>query len=135
MDTKSIKTLIRILEDSHLESLSYKEGNVEIVLTKAALSTAPVVASAVAPTPVAAAPQMKNTVNSPLVGIFYSRSAPDKEPFVAVGNRVEKGDILCIIEAMKVMNEIKADKSGTIQKVLVEDGAMVEFDQPLFSIG
>lgn len=74
------------------------------------------------------------TFKSPMIGTFYRRPAPDKPPFVEVGTHVNKGDVLCIIEAMKLFNEIESDVSGTIEKILVEDGSPVEYDQPLFLI-
>lgn len=70
-----------------------------------------------------------------MVGVFYSAPAPDRPPFVSVGDTVNKGDVICIIEAMKIMNEITADESGTITEILVENGDVVEYDQPLFKIG
>lgn len=73
-------------------------------------------------------------VNSPMVGVFYAASAPDKEPYVTVGSKVKKGDVLCLIEAMKLMNEVTADQSGEIVKICVENGQVVEFGQPLFMI-
>lgn len=74
------------------------------------------------------------TVKSPIVGTFYKASSPDSDPFVSVGSKVSKGDTLCIVEAMKIMNEIEAEFSGTVQDILIEDGQAVEFDQPLFVI-
>lgn len=73
-------------------------------------------------------------VNSPMVGVFYAASAPDKEPYVSVGSKVKKGDVLCLIEAMKLMNEVTAEQSGEIVKICVENGQVVEFGQPLFMI-
>ena len=134
MDTKNIKTLIKILEDSGLESLSYKEGEVEINLTKSAPSQRVIEKTGASEAVEASPVQKEATINSPLVGVFYSKSAPDKEAFAKPGNQVSAGDTICIVEAMKVMNEIKSDRAGIIKKVLVEDGAMVEFDQPLFVI-
>lgn len=133
MNTENIKKLIKILEESGLESLSYKENDVEISISKG--SAAPVAALAES-VPVAASPAVakEDALTSPLVGIFYLRPSPDAEPFVKEGRAVQKGDTICIIEAMKVMNEIKAKKSGTVQKIMVGDGAMVEFGQPLFLI-
>ena len=138
MDTDSVKKLIKILEESGLESLTYKSNDVEISLSKGhAAHAAPI--HAVLPQAQQVAPVItpengKNTVKSPLVGIFYGRPSPEQESFVQPGTKVKAGDVLCIIEAMKVMNEIKANTSGVIQEVLVEDGEMVEFEQPLFTI-
>ena len=136
MNTENIRTLISILEESGLESLSYKEDGVEISLSKGAALRGVVPMEAVGSVPMAAAAPVSNEslVQSPLVGIYYSKPAPDKDAFVKVGTQVQAGDVLCIIEAMKVMNEIRAEKAGVISKILVEDGAMVEFDQPLFAM-
>lgn len=76
-----------------------------------------------------------DVVNSPIVGTFYRAPSPDDEPFVKVGDSIDKGETLCIVEAMKIMNEIESDYSGEVKKILVEDGEAVEFDQPLFIIG
>lgn len=138
MDTDSVKKLIKILEESGLESLSYKSKDMEISLSKGhATSSMPhhaVLPQMQQAVPVIAPENGKNTVKSPLVGIFYGRPSPEEDCFVKPGMQVKAGDVLCIIEAMKVMNEIKASTSGIIQETLVEDGEMVEFEQPLFLI-
>lgn len=99
---------------------------------------APVVASVPAPAPAPAAPAAAapagHTVRAPIIGTFYRTPAPDAAPFVEVGSRVQKGQVLCIIEAMKLMNEIESDVSGTVRQVLVEHGKPVEYDQPLFVV-
>ena len=139
MNTDDVKKLIKILEESGLESLTYKTKEMEISLSKGQ-SVQPAQMQAVLPQtqnppPVIAPGDSKKTVKSPLVGIFYSRPSPEQESFVKLGMQVKTGDVLCVIEAMKVMNEIKANTSGVIQEMLVEDGEMVEFEQPLFVIG
>ena len=101
----------------------------------AATATAPAAAAAPAADAAPAAPKLNGTVvRSPMVGTFYRASSPEAKPFVDVGQTVKKGDILCIVEAMKMMNHIEAEASGTIGQVLVENGQPVEFDQPLFTI-
>lgn len=132
---KDIQKLIEILEKSDLEVLEYKNDQFEVKLKKA--SHAPVVQNVAMPVSektVALEAALENTINAPLVGVFYSKQSPDKPAFVSKGMHVESGDILCIIEAMKVMNEIKATTSGVIEEILVKDGDAVSFDQPLFKI-
>ena len=100
-------------------------------------ATAPVVPAAVESAPAApAAPVADNskTIDAPIVGVFYAASAPGKAPYVSVGKKVKKGDVVCIIEAMKCMNEIQAEEDGEIVEVLVKDGELVEYGQPLFKI-
>lgn len=135
MNTKDIKQLIEILEASTLESLAYKNENFEIELKKPAVYT-PIIpnnqhsgGTYVEPVPV-----LEGEVKSPLVGVFYSKSTPDSDAFVRVGEHVEKGKVLCIIEAMKVMNEIKAPHSGVVKNILLKDGDTVGYDQVLFEI-
>lgn len=104
-----------------------------------AAAPAPVAAAAVATTPAAAAAPANDdakyiTVKSPMIGTFYRSAGPDKEPFVTVGNSISKGDTICIIEAMKLFNEIESEVSGKIVKVLVDDASPVEYDQPLFLV-
>ena len=136
MDTDGVKKLIKILEESGLESLTYKTKDVEISLSKGHAVQHEKIQTVVPQmhTPAVLAKDEGDAVKSPLVGIFYGRPSPEQESFVKPGMQVKKGDILCIIEAMKVMNEIKANTSGIVQEVLVEDGEMVEYEQPLFII-
>ena len=94
------------------------------------VAAAPEVAPAVEAAPAAAG----RTIKSPMVGVFYAAPSPEKPAFVSVGSRVKKGDTVCIIEAMKIMNEITAEESGTITEILVNNGDVVEFDQPLFTV-
>lgn len=136
MSIKEVKKLMELLEKSNLDSIEYKDENFEVKLKKPSMvQSAPLLSSA---------PQVElikeetsdlyETINAPLVGVFYSKPSPDKDAYVTKGKQVSEGDILCIIEAMKVMNEIKATKSGIIEEILVNDGDAVSFDQPLFKI-
>lgn len=142
---KEIKELISLLEDSTLSVLEVQNGENKVRLEKAAATVAvaapvataaPAAAPAPAPTPEApAAPaEAGKTISAPIVGVFYAAPSPDSEPYVSVGKRVKKGDVVCIIEAMKCMNEIQAEEDGEITAVLATNGELVEFGQPLFSI-
>ena len=152
MDIRKVKKLIELLEESGIDELEICEGEESVRISRHSnkqpqYAAQPVYAAAPAPAPVAApaappaaaaapaAPALTgNVVRSPMVGTFYRASSPDAKPFVEVGQSVKKGDILCIVEAMKMMNHIEAEASGTIGQVLVENGHPVEFDQPLFTI-
>lgn len=141
-----IKELISVLEDSTLSVLELqKEDGSKIKLEK----PQQIIAQTVAPQPVAvqapveqsSAPATQNTavesgrtIKAPIVGVFYSASAPGAKPFVSVGDVVKKGEVVCIIEAMKCMNEIQAEEDGEIVEVLAKDGDLVEYDQPVFRI-
>ncbi|WP_159648757.1 acetyl-CoA carboxylase biotin carboxyl carrier protein [Erysipelothrix aquatica] len=137
MNIDDIKQLIDILETSGLESLTYKNQDFEIALQKPVTNTfvpSQAIAQAViAPVNSEPAPAT-NAMTSPLVGVYYSKPSPDAPEFVKVGQTVKVGDILCIIEAMKVMNEIKATQAGVVKEIYVSEGATVDFDQPLFVI-
>jgi len=148
MDIRKIKKLIELLEESGIAELEIKEGeeSVRISRQSAAVQTmapqmqmmapqqaAPIAAPAVPAVAVAEA-EIGHQVKSPMVGTFYSAASPTSGPFVVQGQQVNSGDTLCIIEAMKMMNQIEADKSGKIKAILVEDGSPVEFDQVLFII-
>ena len=138
MELEKIASLSQILNDGGLTLLEVEEGNLRIRLEKnsttvitAAPSTAPagaVVNPENITSPVAAAPKEAagKAILSPMVGVFYQAASPTSEPFVAVGKRVAKGDVLCIIEAMKLMNEIKASVSGTIKKIYAKDGMTIK---------
>lgn len=131
MDTEKIKEIISIFENSKISSMDLEEGSFKIRLEKKdtiTVSHAPV-------TQEESAQEHKQTLNSPLVGTFYASLKPGQDALVKVGQRIHKGDVLCIIEAMKAMNEMKAQKDGVIQEILVQDGQMVEYDQPLFVLG
>lgn len=146
MNVKIIEELARVMKENDLTALEVEEEGLSVKLEKkpevgAVLSAAPAKASA--PFAPAAAdgaeapvPQKEagTLVISPTVGVFYAASSPDSKPFVEVGDHVKKGDILCIIEAMKLMNEIPAEMDGTIAEICVSNGQVVEYNQPLFRI-
>ncbi len=151
MDIRKIKKLIEIIEDSDVTEIEISEGEESVRISRLTASTtvavapAPVAATAApapaaAPTPAAetadaAAPAVSgHVVKSPMVGTFYRAASPGGTPFVEVGQKVSVGDTLCIIEAMKILNQIESDASGTIKQILVEDAQPVEYDQPLFII-
>ena len=144
MDIRKIKKLIEIIEESDIAELEIKEGEESIRISR--YSAAPA-AVAYAPAPVAAAPAAAasaavpaeekitgHVVKSPMVGTFYRSASPGTKVFTEVGQSVQVGDTLCIIEAMKILNQIESDKSGTITKILVENAEPVEYGQPLFII-
>lgn len=137
---EEIKELIAILEESSLSVLEIqKEDGSKVHLEKPqavqqiVTAQAPAQAPAVAQAPAPATPC--KAIKAPIVGVFYVAPAPDAEPYVSVGKQVKKGDTVCIIEAMKCMNEIQAEEDGTITEILAKDGDLVEYGQPLFSIG
>jgi len=150
MDIRKVKKLIELLEQSNINELEINEGDESVRISRGA--TAVTYAAAPAPAPVAAAPApvaapaaveaaapaseelAGHAVKSPMVGTFYASPAPDSPPFITVGQTVAAGDVICIIEAMKMMNQIEADKAGTIGAILIEDGEAVEFDQPIVTI-
>lgn len=132
MYKKEINELIEILEESKLETLHYKDSKFELKLTKETKKDAQH-----APVQVVSTQESvikEETVDAPLVGVFYSRPSEDQVPYVTLGAHVQEGDILCIIEAMKVMNEIKAPKSGTIEKIYLSDGEAVSYGDALYKI-
>ena len=142
MDIRKVKKLIELLEESGIDELEIKEGEESVRISRhskqPAYAPQPMYAPAPAPVaaPVAAAaPKLNGTVaRSPMVGTFYRAASPTSGNFVEVGQTVKKGDILCIVEAMKMMNHIEAEASGVIESILVENGQPVEYDQPLFTI-
>ncbi len=151
MDIRKVKKLIELLEESNINELEITEGEESVRISRgmpavayaapAPAAPAPAIAAPVTAAPVAApavAPASEalagHVVRSPMVGSFYGSPAPGSPTFVTVGQTVAQGDVLCIIEAMKMMNQIEADKAGTIGAILVEDGEPVEFDQPMFTI-
>ena len=148
MDIRKVKKLIELLEESGVAEIEIKEGEESVRISRQSQQPAAMPAAApmapqapAAPTPAAEAPAAEassepsgETINSPMVGTFYRASSPDASPFVDVGTTVKKGDTLCIIEAMKMFNQIEAEVDGTIKSVLVENGQPVEYDQPLFVI-
>ncbi len=146
MDLRKLKTLIDLVSESNISELEITEaeGKVRIVKASAPGTAMPMMMMAPAPAPGVAAPaaavapaepvETGHAVTSPMVGTFYRASSPGSKPLAEVGQAVKEGESICIIEAMKIMNEIEADKSGTITRVLVEDGRAVEFGQALFVI-
>ncbi len=150
MDIRKVKKLIELLEESGIDELEIHEGEESVRISRHSKQAAmpqhyyapPPSAPAPAAAPVAAAPMIEpapaepsgHLVRSPMVGTFYRSPSPAAGSFVEVGHSVKAGDVLCIVEAMKMMNHIEADKSGVIQAILADNGQPVEFDQPLFSI-
>lgn len=157
MDIKDIQNLIRFVSKAEVAEVSIKQEDIEIkIKTLHGISNQPVaqsfyvpqpgqapVAQAAAPAPVAstesAAPATEEnsnyiTVKSPMIGTFYRASGPGKDPFISVGDTIAPGKVLCIVEAMKLFNEIESEVSGKIVKILVDDATPVEYDQPLFLV-
>ncbi len=146
MDLRKIKTLIELVESSGIAELEISEGEERVRISRSVaqpqqMYVPPVTASAPPPsattpaTPVPPAISEGHIVKSPMVGSFYRCPSPGAKSFVEVGQAVKEGETLCIIEAMKLLNEIEADKSGIIKAILVENGHAVEYGQPLFIIG
>ena len=155
MDLRKLKTLIDLVSESNISELEITEADGKVRIVKsdghapaayaAPVAMAPVAApggpaaAAPAPTAASAAPapaviENGHIVKSPMVGTFYRASSPGSKPFAELGQQVKEGEPICIIEAMKIMNEIEADKSGTVTKILCENGQAVEYGQPLFVI-
>lgn len=152
MDIKDIKRIVELMKENELSEFELAEEGFRISLRRkgfgvepqvvmtpmhaAAPAVAPVAAPAAAPAAAAPAPAPTNLIEikSPMVGTFYRSSSPESEPFVGLGKEVDQESVVCIIEAMKVMNEIKAEVKGTIRKILVENATSVEFGQPLFLV-
>ena len=150
MDLRKLKTLIELVENSGIAELELTEGEEHVRISRSSsvaapmqqyyaaapqAAPAPAAAAAAAAAPAAPAVPEGHVVKSPMVGSFYRSPSPGAKSFVDVGQNVNEGDTLCIIEAMKLLNEIEADKSGVIKAILVENGQAVEFGQPLFIIG
>jgi acetyl-CoA carboxylase biotin carboxyl carrier protein len=150
MDLRKLKKLIDLVEESGIAELEITEGEEKVKIVKGGVVSMTPAASAPPPPVVAAAAEAKpaatavpaaetppegHVVKSPMVGTFYRAASPDAKPFVEVGEVVKEGQTICIVEAMKLMNEIEADASGTIKAILVENGQPVEYGQPLFVIG
>jgi acetyl-CoA carboxylase biotin carboxyl carrier protein len=148
MDLRKLKTLIDLVSESNVSELEITEAEGKVRIVKGGTAVvqqmaAPVVMAAApavaAAGPVAAAPAVAeasagHVVKSPMVGTFYRSASPGAKAFVEVGSQVKEGDTICIIEAMKILNEIEADKSGTITQILTDNGQAVEYGQPLFVI-
>ena len=149
MDLRKLKTLIELVEGSGIAELEISEGEERVRITRTVAAAQQIYAPAPQPVaaPVASQPAAPaaepakpaapegHVVKSPMVGTFYRSASPGSKPFVDVGQNVNSGDTLCIIEAMKLLNEIDADQTGVIKAILVENGQPVEFGQPLFVIG
>jgi acetyl-CoA carboxylase biotin carboxyl carrier protein len=153
MDLRKLKTLIDLVSDSNVSELEITEAEGTVRIVKSAPAPVAMVTQMAAPVPVAVAAPVANvpaaapasaapavdvetghTVKSPMVGTFYRASSPGAKAFAEVGQQVKEGETICIIEAMKILNEIEADKSGTITKILAENGQAVEYGAPLFII-
>lgn len=152
MDLRKLKKLIDLVEESGIAEIEVTEGEEKVRITRTTAAAAPIyatpapaaaapVAAPVAAAPAAAAPaaapaarDLSNAQKSPMVGTFYRAPGPNAAAFVEVGQQVKAGDTLCIIEAMKLMNEIEAEKSGVVKEILVENGTPVEYGEPLFII-
>jgi acetyl-CoA carboxylase biotin carboxyl carrier protein len=149
MDIRKVKKLIELLEESNLTEIEIVEGEESVRLSRGSSLAPPPqyqlpAASPPSPPPAAAPPPAQReeeaaipegeVVRSPMVGTYYASPSPEAEPFVALGQKVSEGETLCIIEAMKMFNQIEADLSGTVVAILAENGQPVEFDQPLFVI-
>lgn len=157
MDLKLIKNILNLISDSDVDEVAIEEGDFKIKVKKTgtveqvtysqpmapaqpaapaapAQSQAPSAGASESASSDAGSSAKGDTVKSPIVGTFYKAASPDSDPFVSVGSKVSKGDTLCIVEAMKIMNEIEAEFGGTVQEILIDDGQAVEFDQPLFII-
>lgn len=148
MDLRKLKTLIDLVSESNISELEITEAEGKVRIVKAGLAApavaavpvqaVPVAAPAAVAAPVAAAPAEPAVtgfvVKSPMVGTFYRSASPGGSPFVEVGQKVNEGDVICIIEAMKILNEIEADRAGTVSKILCENGQAVEYGQPLVVI-
>ena len=153
MDIRKVKKLIELLEASSVDEIEIKEGEESVRISRNTAATVMAAAPAMMPAPAmpqapapaaaaapasapepAAASGAENALRSPMVGTFYRSPSPDAAAFVEVGQSVRAGDVLCIVEAMKMMNQIEADRAGTVTAIHVENGEPVEFDQPLITI-
>jgi len=150
MDLRKIKKLIELLEESGIAEIEVKEGEESIKLSRASQVQQPIVNTQAYDVPAPISPAIEkpiqkdepksdpisdgDTIDSPMVGTFYRAASPDSKPFVEKGQKVNKGDTVCILEAMKMMNQVTAEQAGTITEILVEDSEPVEFGQPLFII-
>ncbi|MEC7677168.1 MAG: acetyl-CoA carboxylase biotin carboxyl carrier protein [Pseudomonadota bacterium] len=152
MDLRKIKKLMELLEESGIAEIEVKEGEESIKLSRNISSTTNMQVPQVIQQPVQTSQpptnqqaseigvnavdnlkkEKRNTVNSPMVGTFYASASPESKPFVTIGQSVKKGDTLCILEAMKMMNQVQAESDGKIVEILVDNAEPVEFDQPLF---
>lgn len=155
MDIRKVKKLIELIDESGVSEIEIKEGEESVRISRGAIAQVQPTMAAPSHFISAPAPHINNTsaaaassetkekeddfidghqVSSPMVGTFYRASSPGATPFTEVGSKVKVGDVLCIVEAMKMLNQIEADKAGTVKAILVENGEPVEYDQPLFVI-
>lgn len=150
MDLRKLKTLIDLVSDSNVSELEITEAEGKVRIVKSMGVAAPVMMQQAVPVAAQAAPVAApvaavdaalapaapagHAVKSPMVGTFYRSSSPGSAPFIQIGSVVKEGDTLCIIEAMKILNEIESDKSGTVTQILCENGQAVEYGQPLFIV-
>lgn len=142
MDLDLLREIIDLVAESGVSEIEIEEDGVRIMVRKDPPAAAVPIQTVIQPAPTDQAPESGATstaptgteVRAPIVGTFYLAPSPEADPFVSVGDQVEPGDVLCIIEAMKLMNEIESEVSGTVRKVLVENASPIEFDQPLFII-
>ncbi len=151
MDINQIRKLMRLIQNSDVTEIEVTEGEQTVRISRrgatpdvqhymmpqpqfASAPAAPAPAASPAPAAPAAAEESVNVVSSPMVGTFYRASSPDAEPFVSEGSKVKKGDTLCVIEAMKLMNEIEAEYAGIVEKILVDNATPLEYGQPMFVI-
>jgi len=150
MDIRKVKKLIELLEESDIAEIEIKEGEESVRISRNSTSAPPPMiyqtpfAPAPAPAPAPATPTKEaeaaapvsnvNDVHSPMVGTFYRSPSPSSPPFVEVGTHVKVGDVVCVVEAMKMMNQIEADHAGVVEAILIQDGEPVEYDQPLIRI-
>ena len=148
MDIRKVKKLIELLEESGIAEIEIKEGEESVRISRqgshppaqqyyappapAPVTAAPVAAAAAPVAVPVAAPKAENVVPSPMVGTFYAAATPTSAPFVSIGDEVKPGQVMCIIEAMKMMNQIEADRGGRVTAILAKNGDPVEFGQPLF---
>ncbi len=146
MDLRKLKTLIDLVSESNVSELEITEAEGKVRIVKfmgaapmvmqapAMMVSAPVVAAAAVAAPAAPTEVLGHAVKSPMVGTYYRSASPGAKAFVEIGSQVKEGDTICIIEAMKILNEIEADKSGTVTAILCENGQAVEYGQPLYII-
>ncbi|MCG7897442.1 MAG: acetyl-CoA carboxylase biotin carboxyl carrier protein [Candidatus Thiodiazotropha weberae] len=150
MDIRKVKKLIELLEESDVAEIEIHEGEESVRISRNSSTPAPLAAPVAAPAAAAAAPAAPaaapavesepseeiqgHAVRSPMVGTFYRSPSPGSKPFVEEGQQVSVGDTLCIIEAMKILNQIESDKTGTVRKILVDNGQPVEYNEPLYII-
>ena len=137
MDTRKIKKLIEMMEEADISEMEVKEGDASVRISRGGPAFTPAARATTAAAPLGAtdrAVPKGHIVAAPMVGTFYRAPSPSSPPFVETGDRVNKGDTLCIIESMKMMNHIKADRAGKVEAILVANEEAVEFDQPLFTL-